>query len=132
MIRKICYENVVNMKFLIIFMTKASLKISCKIAIYIINTINLSITAPILLTILLLQYCYRVITNKLTFAIPQLGSITVWIRFFGFLLSLRASTTVVLKFMLFCYNKDLLYYFITSFYNIPFNRCFIIQFYELK
>ena len=54
MILKICYENVVNMKFLIIFMAKASLKISSKIAIYIINTINLSITAPILLTILLL------------------------------------------------------------------------------
>ena len=40
----------------------------------------------------------------------------------------RASVADVAKIMPFYHIKDLLYYFTTSFYNIPFIRCFIIQF----
>ena len=46
--------------------------------------------------------------------------------------TLRASTAAVAKIMPFCHTKDLLYYFTTSFYNIPFIICVIIQFYTLK
>ena len=46
--------------------------------------------------------------------------------------ALRASTADVVKKMLFCHTKHLLYYFTTSFYNIAFIRCFIFQFYTLK
>ena len=45
---------------------------------------------------------------------------------------LRASTADVVKKMLFYHTKHLFYYFITSFYNIAFIRCFILQFYILK
>ena len=45
---------------------------------------------------------------------------------------LRASVAAGAKIMLFCHTKCLLYYFTTSFYNISFIRCFIIQFYTLK
>ena len=45
---------------------------------------------------------------------------------------LRAFVADVLKIMLFSHVKSLLYYFTTSFYNIPFIRCFIIQSYTLK
>ena len=45
---------------------------------------------------------------------------------------LRAPTAAVANIMPFYHIKDLLYYFITSFYNIPFIRYFIIQFYTLK
>ena len=49
-----------------------------------------------------------------------------------FLSIMRASTADVAKKMPFYNTKDLLYYFITSFYNISFIRCFILQFYTLK
>ena len=44
----------------------------------------------------------------------------------------RASIVNVAKIMSFYHTKGLLYYFTTSFYNISFIRCFIIQFYTLK
>ena len=46
--------------------------------------------------------------------------------------TLRASVADVPKIMPFYHIKCLLYYFTTSFYNIPFIKCFIIQFYTLK
>ena len=46
--------------------------------------------------------------------------------------TLRASVADVPKIMPFYHIKCLLYYFTTSFYNIPFIRYFIIQFYILK
>ena len=45
---------------------------------------------------------------------------------------LRASVANVAKIMPFYHIKNLLYYFTTSFYNISFIRCFIIQLYTLK
>ena len=45
---------------------------------------------------------------------------------------LRASVATGAKIMSFCHTKCQLYYFTTSFYNISFIRCFIIQFYTLK
>ena len=45
---------------------------------------------------------------------------------------IRASTADVVKKMPFYNIKHLLYYFTTSFYNISFIRCFILQFYTLK
>ena len=44
----------------------------------------------------------------------------------------RASVVADVKIMSFYHTKCLLYYFTTSFYNISFIRCFIIQFYTLK
>ena len=44
----------------------------------------------------------------------------------------RASIVDVSKIMPFYHIKCLLYYFTTSFYNIPFIRYFIIKFYTLK
>ena len=44
----------------------------------------------------------------------------------------RASVAAGAKIMSFCHTKWLLYYFTTSFYNISFIRCFIIQFCTLK
>ena len=46
--------------------------------------------------------------------------------------SVRAFIVDVVKIMSFYHIKCLFYYFIISFYNIPFIRCFIIQFYILK
>ena len=42
-----------------------------------------------------------------------------------FLILVRASVADVVKIMLFCHTKSLLYYFTISFYNIPFIRCSI-------
>ena len=44
----------------------------------------------------------------------------------------RAFVAVGANIMSFYHIKYLFYYFITSFYNISFIKCFIIQFYTLK
>ena len=50
----------------------------------------------------------------------------------GMFTTVRASTASMTQYISFCHIKDLLYYFITSFYNISFIKYFIIQFYTLK